>query len=175
MRGPGILQGYYNNPEATAAAFHGDWFRTGDLFRMDEKGDFTIVGRIKDMIRRNGENIAAREVESVLTAFEDVAEAAVVPVADAVRGEEIKAIIVWQDGVSGDESRIASLIEHCRLNLAPFKVPRFYQTRAALPKTASLKIAKHILVAEGDDPANPVYDRAAPAKPSAGDDRGKSL
>ncbi len=175
VRGPGILQGYYNKPEATAAAFHGDWFRTGDLFRMDEKGAFTIVGRIKDTIRRSGENIAAREVESVLTAFEDVAEAAVVPVADAVRGEEIKAIIVWQDGVSGDESRITSLIEHCRLNLAPFKVPRFFQSRDALPKTASLKIAKHILVAEADDPTNPVYDRTAPAKPFPGDDRGKSL
>jgi acyl-coenzyme A synthetase/AMP-(fatty) acid ligase len=175
VRGPGILQGYYNQPEATKAAFHGDWFRTGDLFRMDEKGNFTIVGRIKDTIRRSGENIAAREVESVLTAFEDVAEAAVVPVADAVRGEEIKALIVWQDGVTGDASRIAALIEHCRRNLAPFKVPRFFQNRDALPKTASLKIAKHVLIAEGDDPANPVYDRAAAMQPSAGEDRGKSL
>ena len=74
MRGPGILKGYYNNPEATREAFHGDWFRTGDLFRQDERGYFYIVGRIKDMIRRSGENIAAREVEAVLNAFDGVAE-----------------------------------------------------------------------------------------------------
>ena len=66
VRGPGILQGYYSKPEATATRFDGDWFRTGDLFRQDERGYFYIVGRMKDMIRRTGENIAAREVEAVL-------------------------------------------------------------------------------------------------------------
>src|SRR5580692_8732743 len=121
VRGPGLLQGYYNKPEATAAAFHGDWFRTGDLFRMDERGYFYIVGRLKDMIRRSGENIAAREVEAVLTAHRSVAEAAVIPVRDEVRGEEIKALIVWQDGVAGDAGDLADLIEHCRRNLATFK------------------------------------------------------
>ena len=70
VRGPGILQGYYNKPEATAAAFHGDWFRTGDLFQQDERGYFYIVGRVKEMIRRAGENISAREVESVLQALQ---------------------------------------------------------------------------------------------------------
>src|SRR5262249_38290375 len=67
VRGRGILKGYYRKPEANAAAFYGEWFRTGDLFRRDANGFFYIVGRVKDMIRRAGENIAAREVESVVT------------------------------------------------------------------------------------------------------------
>ena len=159
VRGPGIFLGYYRKPDATAEAFYGDWFRTGDLFRMDEEGFFYIVGRIKDTIRRSGENIAAREVESVLSSFEDVAEAAAVPVKDEMRGEEIKALIVWREGASGDDTRISALIEHCKHNLAPFKVPRYFQSRQSLPKTASMKIAKHVLRAESDTGA--VYDRVA--------------
>ena len=98
VRGPGILQGYYRKPEATRAAFHGDWFRTGDLFRQDARGYFYIVGRIKDMIRRAGENISAREVEAVLKALPGVAEAAAVPVPDATRGEEVKIYVVLAAG-----------------------------------------------------------------------------
>ena len=66
VRGPGIMLGYYNNPEATDESLRGGWFHTGDLFRQDERGYFYIVGRQKDMIRRSSENIAAREVEAVL-------------------------------------------------------------------------------------------------------------
>jgi acyl-coenzyme A synthetase/AMP-(fatty) acid ligase len=172
VRGPGILQGYYNRPDATGAAFHGDWFRTGDLFRMDERGYFYIVGRIKDTIRRSGENIAAREVESVLTSFENVAEAAVVPVKDETRGEEIKALIVWKDGVSGSEADIAGLIEHCWQNLAPFKVPRFFQARASLPKTGSNKIAKHVLLSESLEGLLPIFDRGAGSRQSTGESLG---
>jgi acyl-coenzyme A synthetase/AMP-(fatty) acid ligase len=163
VRGPGILKGYYNNPEATRKAFHGDWFRTGDLFRQDERGYFYIVGRIKDMIRRSGENVAAREVEAVLNAFDSVAESAVVPVKDEMRGEEIKAVIVWRDGVEGSDREIEALLEHCRLNLAPFKVPRYIQVQDALPKTPSGKIAKHhIAHADG-----PVFDRVVRTAPKA--------
>lgn len=156
VRGPGILKGYYNNPEATREAFHGDWFRTGDLFRMDERGYFSIVGRIKDTVRRSGENIAAREVEAVLNAFDAVAESAVVPVKDEIRGEELKAVIVWREGVAGTDGDVESLLEYCRRNLAPFKVPRYVQTQAALPKTPSGKIAKHRI--DHDD--GPIFDRA---------------
>ena len=99
VRGPGILKGYYRKPEATAAAFHGEWFRTGDLFRRDARGFFTIVGRIKDMIRRAGENISALEVEAVVCSIDEVAEAAALPVADAVRGEEVKIYVVLQPHV----------------------------------------------------------------------------
>ena len=163
VRGPGILKGYYNNPEATRKAFHGDWFRTGDLFRQDERGYFYIVGRIKDMIRRSGENVAAREVEAVLNAFDSVSESAVVPVKDEMRGEEIKAVIVWRDGVEGSDREIEALLEHCRRNLAPFKVPRYIQVQDALPKTPSGKIAKHhIAHADG-----PVFDRLVSTAPKA--------
>jgi crotonobetaine/carnitine-CoA ligase len=142
VRGPGILQGYYNNPEATAQAFHGDWFRTGDLFRQDERGYFYIVGRLKDMIRRSGENIAAREVEEVVLRLQGVFEAACVPVPDARRGEEIKLLVVLQPAISNTEVPPSLILEHCRARLAPFKVPRYIAYADALPKTASNKVAK---------------------------------
>ncbi|MCE8422059.1 fatty acid--CoA ligase family protein, partial [Rhodovulum sulfidophilum] len=93
IRGPGIMLGYYNNPEATAEVLKDGWFSSGDLFRQDEDGFFYIVGRKKDMIRRSAENIAAREVETVLAAAPGVAEVAVVGVPDPLRGEEVKACI----------------------------------------------------------------------------------
>jgi crotonobetaine/carnitine-CoA ligase len=162
VRGPGILKGYYNRPDATREAFHGDWFRTGDLFRMDERGYLYIVGRIKDAIRRSGENIAAREVESVINSFEGVAEAAAIAVPDATRGEEIKALVVWGEGAPAEQD-LTALIAHCQRNLAPFKVPRYFQFVAALPKTSSGKIAKHQLASGVQNPLAPVHDRAARA------------
>ena len=142
IRGPGILQGYYKKPEATAQAFHGDWFRTGDLFRQDERGYFYIVGRVKDMIRRSGENIAAREVEQVILGLPTVAEAACIPVPDAHRGEEIKVLVVLQPGIASDECTPQMILAHCSANLAPFKIPRYIIYVDSLPKTGSAKIAK---------------------------------
>ena len=94
VAGLGILQGYYKNPEATAAAFHGRWFRTGDLFRQDENGYYYIVGRIKDMIRRSAENISVTEVETALSIMPAIHEVAVHGVKDEKRGEEVKACVV---------------------------------------------------------------------------------
>jgi crotonobetaine/carnitine-CoA ligase len=145
VRGPGILQGYYNKPEATAAAFHGDWFRTGDLFRQDEHGYFYIVGRVKEMIRRAGENISAREVEAVLRGLPEIVEAAAVPVPDSMRGEEVKACIVLRPGMTRETLPPDRIVAHCEANLARFKVPRYIEYRSHLPKTASEKIAKHLL------------------------------
>ena len=148
VRGRGILLGYYNNPEATAAAFHGEWFRTGDLFRKDERGYFSIVGRVKDMIRRAGENVSAQELEAVLVSMGDVAEVAVLPVPDDTRGEEIMACVFPRSsGVTAAEF-IPLLIDHCQRHLAPFKVPRYYRVTGTLPRTASFKIAKAKLLAE---------------------------
>ncbi len=160
VRGPGMLQGYYNKPEATKAAFHGDWFRTGDLFRQDEHGYFYIVGRLKEMIRRAGENIAAREIESVLCALPEIAEAAAVPVPDETRGEEVKVCIVLQPGMSRDKVSPEFVISHCERGLARFKVPRYIEYRSELPKTASGKIAKHLLKAVAD-PVAGSFDRVA--------------
>jgi acyl-CoA synthetase (AMP-forming)/AMP-acid ligase II len=158
VRGPGILQGYYNNKEATKAAFHGDWFRTGDLFRQDERGYFYIVGRVKEMIRRAGENISAREVEAVLCSLPDIVEAAAVPVPDETRGEEVKACIVLQPGRSIDTVPPERVIVHCEAGLARFKVPRFVAYLTELPKTASGKIAKHLLK-DVVDPHAGCFDR----------------
>ncbi|MCC7271249.1 MAG: AMP-binding protein [Alphaproteobacteria bacterium] len=160
VRGPGILQGYYRKPEATAAAFWGDWFRTGDLFRQDERGWFYILGRTKDMVRRSGENIAAREVEAILLEIPEIAEAAVVPVPDALRGEEVKACLVLQDGLTRDDLAPERVIDHCRAKLAVFKVPRYLEYRTEpLPRTASGKVSKPPLLSEKADLRTGSWDR----------------
>ena len=159
VRGPGIMKGYYRNPEATAAAFHGDWFRTGDLFRMDERGYLYIVGRLKDMVRRSGENIAARELEAVLNALPEVLKSAVIPVPDDLRGEEVKACIVLKEGSAPSPELLDGLISHCQRHLAPFKVPRYFSFHDGFPRTASMKIAKQPLRGEGSDPRRGSFDR----------------
>ncbi|MGP3725809.1 AMP-binding protein [Cereibacter sphaeroides] len=142
IRGPGIMLGYYNNPEATAEVLKDGWFSSGDLFRQDEDGFFYIVGRKKDMIRRSAENIAAREVETVLAAAPGVAEVAVVGVPDPLRGEEVKACIRLKEGVIADTAILEGIVATAQAGLAPFKVPRFYAFVEDFPRTASLKIAK---------------------------------
>lgn len=159
ISGPGMLQGYYKNPEATAAAFDGEWFRTGDLFKQDERGYFYIVGRVKDMIRRAGENIAAREVEAVLNALPEVAESAAIPVPDETRGEEVKAYIVLRDGMTRQDMPVERIVEHCQAHLARFKVPRYLCYVDNLPKTPSGKIAKKTLVQSVTDLKAGSFDR----------------
>jgi acyl-CoA synthetase (AMP-forming)/AMP-acid ligase II len=161
IRGPGIMLGYYNNAVATKAAFRDGWFRTGDLFRVDERGYFYIVGRQKDMIRRSSENIAAREVESVLNGIPAVLESAAVAVPDETRGEEVKAYIVLGPGTVPSDAVLGDIILQCQRQLAKFKVPRYYTFRAALPKTPSLKIAKQQLRSEAPAVSEPTYDRVA--------------
>ena len=160
IRGPGILRGYHNKPEATAAAFHGDWVRTGDLATMDARGFVTIVGRIKEMVRRSGENISATEVEQALLNLAGVAEAAVVPVPDALRGEEVKAVIVLEPGLTRADLPPERVIGHCTERLATFKVPRFLAYRdAPLPRSTSGKPQKPALIAEAADPRAGCWDR----------------
>ena len=159
VRGPGIMTGYYNNPDATAAAFSDGWLRTGDLFRQDAAGYFYLVGRKKDSIRRSAENIAAREVETVLNSILLVAESAVIGVPDELRGEEIKAVIQLKQGVQPSDSTLDTIVAEARQSLAEFKVPRYYVFRHDFPRTVSLKIAKQVL---RDEPGNPVagcFDR----------------
>lgn len=159
IRGPAMLNGYYRKPEATAAAFHGDWFRTGDLAWRDERGYFYIIGRIKDTIRRAGENIAAGEVEGVIAAIPGVAEVAVVAEPDVLRGEEVKAHLRLAEGATPRNTPPEMIVKLCAEKLAVFKVPRFIEYHdAPLPRTASGKISKSVLVAS-ERTGGPVWDR----------------
>jgi len=160
FRGPGLLQGYYRRPDANASGFHGDWFRTGDLARQDTDGFVYVVGRIKDMVRRAGESVAAREVEAVLTALPQIEDAAVVPVPDALRGEEVKAYIRLRKDLKPDDLPLSVVIDHCSRNLAVFKVPRYLEYRTVdFPRTPSGKIRKSELIAEKPDLRAGSWDR----------------
>lgn len=159
VRGRSILWGYYKNPAANERAFDGAWFRTGDLFVQDEDGYLRIVGRIKDMIRRSGENISAREVEAVASAHPDVEEAAAVPVPDPLRTEEVKIYLKLRPGLAGADFDIAAFLDHCARDLAAFKVPRYVAFVDSFPRTASHKIAKPALIAATDDLRLGSFDR----------------
>lgn len=137
VRGVGLMHGYHGDPEATASAFRGGWFRTGDLAWMDEHGRVFYAGRTKDMIRRSGENVSADEVERALLLHPAVRSAAVLPVPDALRGEEIRAYVV-ADGEPDPEE----LAGFCGERLAYFKVPRYWSFVDSLPMTPSERVAK---------------------------------
>jgi crotonobetaine/carnitine-CoA ligase len=160
IRGPGILKGYYKNPGATAAAFHDDWFRTGDLAVQDADGFVTVLGRIKEMIRRAGENISATEVEAALLSVPGVAEAAALPVPDELRGEEVKAYIVLGKDHTAEDVPPEAVIAHCSGRLASFKIPRYIEYRSGpLPRSTSGKVRKPDLVAEREDLRKGSWDR----------------
>ncbi len=162
LRGGPMMTGYYRDEEATRRAFAGGWMHTGDLCRMDEAGRVYYLGRKKHMIRRSGENISAAEVEEVLVGLPEVALAAVVPVPDDLRGEEIKAYVVLDGGRSPDEVPPERLAAACAERLAYFKVPRYWAFREDLPRTPSERVRKEVLLAEdGDDPLAGCWDRAA--------------
>jgi acyl-CoA synthetase (AMP-forming)/AMP-acid ligase II len=154
LAGAGIMDGYFGDPEATARVMRDGWFRTGDLGRMDARGRVYYAGRLKDMIRRSGENVAAREVEEVLLTHPGIRLAAVTAVPDELRGEEIKAYYV----TSGDAAiGAAELAQYTRERLAAFKVPRFWQAASDLPRTDSERVIKAGLGAL----AGPVFDAVA--------------
>lgn len=159
VRGRSILLGYYKRPDANADSFDGDWFRTGDLFIRDADGYLSIVGRIKDMVRRSSENISAREVEAVLEELPEVEEAAVVPVPDPLRKEEVKAYLKLKPGVDRKGFSLDALFDHCRQRLAAFKVPRYVGFVDDFPRTPSHKIAKQKLIAAAGDLRTGAYDR----------------
>ena len=159
VRGDSVARAYWNKPEANAETFADGWFRTGDLFVQDAAGWFTIIGRKKDMIRRSSENIAAREVEAVITELDLVQEAAVLPVPDDLRGEEIKAYVIPVDGAGPSEIPPETILAHCRARLAPFKVPRFIAYADELPRTPGRKVAKHEIIRATPDLRAGAFDR----------------
>lgn len=145
VKGPQVMKGYWNRPEETAMTFTDGWFLTGDLGYMDEKGYFYVVDRKKDMIIAGGFNIYPREVEEVLYEHEAIQECVVAGIPDPYRGETVKAYIVLKEGKSVTDKE---LNEYCRKNLAAYKVPRFYEFRQELPKTAVGKILRRTLIEE---------------------------
>ena len=142
VRGGAIMLGYWNNPEASARALRGGWMHTGDLAYKDANGNYFLVGRLKDMIRRGSENIASSEVEAVICEHEAVAMAAIVPVKDEMRGEEVKAFVQLREGQALEPN---VLLEFLSSKLAKFKLPRYIAFVNSFPLTPSDKIAKHKL------------------------------
>lgn len=159
VSGRSIFWGYYKRPVANAESFDGKWFRTGDLFRRDADGFYYLVGRIKEMIKRSGENVAANEVEAVLRSLPGIEEAAVVPVPDPLRREEVKAYLKLKEGMTVTDLPPEVVLEHCRKHLAAFKVPRYLQyMEVDFPRTPSRKIAKKVLIQNMSDPFLNTYD-----------------
>jgi crotonobetaine/carnitine-CoA ligase len=163
VRGDSIFKGYYNRPDANIESFIGEWFRTGDLFRQDDKGLYRIVGRVKDMIRRSNENISALEVEQAFSAMPEIAEAAAVPVPDDVRGEEVKIFVRLGDGYSEIDVPPDALLDRASKRLASFKLPRFFAYVSDFPHTPSQKIAKSQLVGQVTDLRAGSWDRESEA------------
>jgi len=142
VRSDVVMEGYWRQPEATAAAIRDAWFHTGDLATLDEEGYILIVDRAKDMILTGGENVASAEIERVLYQHPAVLECAVIAIPDEQWGEVAKAVIILKAGSQASE---AEIMDHCRKHLAGFKIPRSIEFADALPKGGTGKILKKVL------------------------------
>nr|WP_202538764.1 long-chain fatty acid--CoA ligase [Streptomyces sp. SID8379] len=140
--GPNVMRGYWNRPEADAAAFTDGWFRTGDLARRDEDGHHFIVDRKKDLIIRGGYNVYPREIEEVLYTHPAVAEAAVIGVPHDLHGEEVRAVLALKPGATATPE---DLHDYVKTRVAPYKYPRTIRLVDALPKGPTGKILKREL------------------------------
>ncbi len=142
----GFFTAYYKDPQATAQAWEGGWFHTGDIVKRDDDGDFFFVDRKKNVIRRSGENIAAVEVETALMQHPDIKAAAAAPAPDTLRGDEVFACLV----VDGDrsEDRARAIVAWCLERLAYYKAPGYVAFVDQLPLTATQKIQRGVLKAE---------------------------
>jgi crotonobetaine/carnitine-CoA ligase len=160
----GFFSGYLGNDEATAEAWRGEWFHTGDVVRQAADGMLVFVDRKKNIIRRSGENIAAAEVEAVLQAHEAVAQVAVLAVPDEIREEEVMACVVPMPGVVPGRGLAERLADHCLERLAYFKAPGWVLFVERLPTTGTQKVQKAQIFPRGEDPR---------ARPGALDLRGR--
>jgi fatty-acyl-CoA synthase len=147
-RGPMVFQGYWRQPEATAAAFvefEGQrWFRTGDLGRMDDEGYFFLTDRLKRMINASGYKVWPAEVEMLLYKHPAVHEACVVATRDAYRGESVKAVVVLRAEAKGTTTP-QQIVDWARENMAAYKVPRIVEFVDALPKSGAGKVLWRVL------------------------------
>jgi crotonobetaine/carnitine-CoA ligase len=138
--------GYHNNPQATADAWRNGWFHTGDIFVRDADGDFRFVDRLKDTIRRRGENISSYEVEVELLSHPKIREAAAVAVPSELSEDEILAVVAPVDGQQLDP---AEIVAHLLPRMAHHMVPRYIRIVDSLPKTPTEKVEKHVLRGQG--------------------------
>jgi long-chain acyl-CoA synthetase len=145
VRGPQVMQGYWQMPDETEKVLQDGWLFTGDMAKMDADGYFYIIDRKKDMIIAGGFNIYPREVEEVLYKHPKVREAAVIGVHDSYRGETVKAFIVLREGESATEKEI---VEYCNGELARFKAPKLVEFRKELPKSLIGKVLRRVLMEE---------------------------
>ncbi|GGB56631.1 fatty-acid CoA ligase [Tistrella bauzanensis] len=142
LRCQSMMLGYHKDPDATAAAFHDGWYRSGDLARIDEDGYLFIIDRLKDMIVTGGENVYSKEVEDVLAGHPGIAEVAVIGTPHEEWGETVTAIIVARADTAIDEDEVKA---HCAANLARYKIPRIIRVVDALPRTPTGKLQKFLL------------------------------
>src|SRR5215471_11236401 len=140
IKGPNVVRGYENNPEANATSFTDGWFRTGDQGFLDADGYLTLVARIKELINRGGEKISPREIDEVLLAHPAVAEAVCFGVPHRMWGEEVEAAVVVKDAVSETD-----LIAFCKDRLAEFKRPKQIHITETIPRTATGKIQRGVV------------------------------
>jgi len=145
IKGPQVMQGYWNHPEETAMVLKDGWLYTGDIGYMDEEGFFAIVDRKKDMVKVGGENVYPRDVEEVLFQNEKVLDCVAAGVPDEVLVDKIKAYIVLKPGQTATAQEI---IDFCKTRLAKFKVPKEVEFRQSLPKNMVGKMLRRLLVEE---------------------------
>jgi feruloyl-CoA synthase len=142
LKADSMMKGYFKNPEATAEAFTGVWYRTGDVARLDEDGYLYIVDRTKDMIVTGGENVYSKEVEDAIAGHPDVMESAVIAVPHPEWGETVAAIVVPAKGKTLTGEALAAFLAD---KMAKYKIPRAFRFVESLPHTPSGKIMKYKL------------------------------
>jgi crotonobetaine/carnitine-CoA ligase len=160
VKGPNLFSGYFADDNANKDAFDSaGWFRTGDMLRCDEGGYYYFIDRIRDVIRRSGENIAAIEVETVLRTHPAVGDVAVIGVPDDIRGQELKACIVLKEDVPKDQVTPEAIADYMGTKLAYFKVPRYFKFYLEFSRTPTLKVRKFQLRSESNDLTVGCWDR----------------
>lgn len=159
-----LMRGYYNNPKATVEAMRNGWFHTGDGFRRDTDGTYFFVDRLKDVIRRRGENISSFALESEVLNIPTIRECAAVAVPSEFSEDEVLIVVTPVEGATIDP---VAVTEELTRTLPHFMVPRYVRVLDELPKTASGKVQKHILRTEGVTPDTFDRNTHAPARASA--------
>jgi long-chain acyl-CoA synthetase len=158
IRGPVVMKGYWNRPEATAEVLQDGWLRTGDLGTKDADGDIRIVDRKKDLIIRGGYNVYPREVEEVLYEHPDIVEVAVIGLPDDHFGEEVAAVLSLREGATFDATELRTWAKE---RLSAYKVPRVFQVVDALPKGPTGKILKRAIDTDAVRGAQPASGTAS--------------